>query len=399
MTDVWITHQGDHSMAAKHKYIVIPLFIVLILTTFRCHAEQVRIGLSLGLSGKYAPMASMQEKSFKLWAEQTNNSGGLLGRQIKLVIYDDESNKAKAQEIYRRLINEEQVDLLFPPYSSGLTASILPITEKHGYPLLASGASADSIWQKGYRYIFGVYSPASRYTLGFVEMVLANNLTRLAIISSDDSFSVNLANGTEKWASRLGLDVVQRETFTKGTDQLDPVAQRAKRSDAQVVIMCGHFDESVNMRNAMKNIGWYPKAYYASVGPVLQTYSDQLKETAEYTFSSTQWMFYDKLPFPGGKEFFKSFTDTYGVEPSYQAAAAYSAGVILASAVSKAGELDREKIRQSLITMDMMTLMGRYGVNRTGMQIRHFATIIQWLDNRQEVVWPQELSTATPLFK
>lgn len=378
---------------------ILSLLFFLSATISSCHAEPIRIGLSLGLTGKYAPMGTMQEKSFKLWAEQTNNAGGILDQEVKLLIYDDQSDKDRAREIYTRMINTTKVDLLFPPYSSGLTAAILPIAEKHGYPLLASGASADSIWKQGYRNIFGVYSPASRYTLGFVEMALAYNLTRLAIISSDDSFSVNVAKGTEKWASRLGLEVVHRETIKKGTVDLNDVAGKAKNAKAQVVIMCGHFDESINLRRSLQNIDWYPKAYYASVGPVLQAYSNQLGKTAENTFSSTQWMFYNKLPFPGGKEFYRSFTAAYGIEPSYQAAAAYAAGVLLASAAKKAGSLDRVKIRQVLAAMDMMTLLGRYGVDRTGMQIRHFATIIQWINNSKEVVWPQELSTAAPQFQ
>lgn len=380
------------------KKLLPPLAILLLFAGF-CRAEPVRVGLSLGLTGKYAPLAKMQAQAYRLWETHTNDGGGLLGRPVQLVIHDDESDAALARQLYERMIREEKMDLLFPPYSSDLTEAIAPIAEKNGYPLLAAGASADSIWMHGYRYIFGVYSPASMYTLGFVEMVLANNLTRLAIVAAEDPFSASLAGGTDKWADRLGLQVVLRKTFETGEADLNTLAESVKAAGAEALIVCGHFDEAVNMRRALLNIGWYPKAYYASVGPVLQEYHDLLGETAEKTFSSTQWMYSDKLPFPGGKAFYESFLNTYNVEPAYHAAAAYAAGVLLAEAVRKTDSLDRKRIRDTLASMDMMTVLGRYGVDRTGLQIRHFALIIQWIDGRKEVVWPSELSTTAPRFQ
>jgi len=373
-----------------------PAFVILLCLAGICQAEPVRIGLSLGLTGKYAPLAKMQEQAYRLWETHTNDSGGILGRQIEVIIHDDQGDAGLAQTIYERMIREEKMDLLFPPYSSDLTDAIAPITEKYGYPLLAAGSSADSIWMHGYRYIFGVYGPASMYTLGFVEMILAHNLTRLAIITADDPFSESLAKGTDKWAGRLGLEVVFRKTFAKGTPDLMPIAESVKDSGAEALVVCGHFDESVNMRRALQKIEWYPKAYYASVGPVLQEYHDRLGDMAENTFSSTQWMYYDKLPFPGGKAFYQSFLATYHVEPAYHAAVAYAAGVLLSEAIRKTGSLDRKRIRDTLASMDMMTMLGRYGVDRTGLQIRHFALIIQWINGRKEIVWPSELSTTTP---
>lgn len=373
-----------------------PALVILLGIAGFCQAAPVRIGLSLGLTGKYAPLAKMQEQAYRLWATHANDGGGLLGRQIELVIHDDRGDAGLAQKIYERMIREEKMDLLFPPYSSDLTDAIAPITEKYGYPLLAAGSSADSIWMHGYRYIFGVYGPASMYTLGFVEMILAHDLTRLAIITADDPFSESLAKGTDKWADRLGLEVVFRKTFVKGTPDLMPIAEGVKESGAEALIVCGHFDEAVNMRRALQRIAWYPKAYYASVGPVLQEYYDRLGDTAEKTFSSTQWMYYDKLPFPGGKAFYQSFLATYNVEPAYHAAVAYAAGVLLAEAIRKTGSLDRKRIRDTLASMDMMTMLGRYGVDRTGLQIRHFALIIQWINGRKEIVWPSELSTTSP---
>lgn len=366
--------------------------------TISLWAAPIRIGISLSLTGKYAPMAKMQERAYRLWETHTNTNGGILGRTVDVIIYDDGSDKEAAQKIYRNMIEKEQLEFLFAPYSSSITMAVLPITEKYGYPLLTPGAASDSIWKQGYRYVFGVYLPASRYSLGFLELMRTRNFDKLAVISADDSFSQNAARGVKKWSERLGMQIVLHRTISKGAQQLEPEARAVKESGAHALLMCGHFNEAVQMRRALKDIDWYPRVYWATVGPVLEAYYDQLGALANNSFSSTQWKYYEKLPFPGSKQFYNTFTDTFHVEPSYHAAASYATGLILHTAIKKAGNTDRAKVRDILGALDITTLLGRYGVDRTGMQIRQFALIIQWIDGRQEIVWPPELRTTEPRF-
>ena len=153
------------------------------------------------------------------------------------------------------------------------------------------------------------------------------------------------------------------------------------------------------MRQALKAVKWYPRAYYASVGPAINKFHDILGADSEYVFSSSQWEKDVSTKYPFGKKFFKLFNDFYKVQPSYHAAAAYSAGMILEIALTKTGVLDNEKLRETLSHMDTMTLMGRYGVDQSGKQRRHFPLIIQWQKGNKNVVWPDEIKTSNPIFK
>lgn len=384
-------------MACK-KLILILFFIfgIFYCLAIDAQAAPIRIGMSLSLTGRYAVIAEMQARAFRLWEANINKNGGILGRQVQLTIYDDKSDKEIAQKLYHQMIGQEKMDLLLPPYSSGITGAVLPITEANGYPMLIHGAASDSIYKQGYRYAFGVFPPASIYTLGFLEMLLLNNITKIAVISADDTFSKSIAKGAKKWAQRLGIEIVLNMTVIKGTKNLDDVAAKVQSAESEALIMCGHFNESINMRQGLININWYPKAYWASVGPVFQSYYDHFPKEAEGTFTSTLWTYNDKLRFPGSREFYESFVATYNIEPSYHAAAAYTAGIILTSAIKKAGGIKKEKIRGILSSLDMMTLLGRYGVDRTGMQIRFFHLTTQWVNGRNEIVWPHELQTAEP---
>jgi branched-chain amino acid transport system substrate-binding protein len=153
------------------------------------------------------------------------------------------------------------------------------------------------------------------------------------------------------------------------------------------------------MRLALKRIAWYPKAFFATVGPVTQTFLETLGADADLTFSSSQWEQYGGLNPPGCCEFHESYVKAYKEEPSYHAATAYAAGQILKAAILKAGSVDREKLRNVLLGMDTMSIIGRYGVDRRGMQIKHFNLTIQWQKGKKEIVWPEELRTAKPLFR
>ena len=108
------------------------------------------------------------------------------------------------------------------------------------------------------------------------------------------------------------------------------------------------------------------------------------------------------IKFPGSKEFASEFKKTFGKKPSYQAAAGYASGQIMAAAIDQTGSLDKKKIRDALATMDTFTIFGRYGVDSTGMQARHFALVTQWQNGELEVVGPTDIEAVTiipPIFK
>lgn len=378
------------------------LFRKLVLFLCLCvpllsQAGEVRLGLSMSLTGKYAALGAMNEKAYRLWEADVNRRGGLLGQTVKLLILDDQSDPVRARQIYEDLIVRQKVDLVLGPYSSEITEAVSNVTEQHRYPLLSAGGSADSMWQKGRKYLFGVYITSSKYAIGMLELFVKSGIGKIAIVSADDNFSRAIEAGARDWAKRFELEVVSSGSFKKGSDEIEPHIRAAQAAGAEALLIAGHFEDAVHARRALKKTGWKPRAFYATVGPAVQSYADTLKADADYAFSSSQWE--PGLPFPGTREFARAFTETYGVEPSYHAASAYAAGQIIEAAVRKSQSLDREKIRDTLSSLDTMTVMGRYGVDRDGKQVRHLAVIVQWQDGRKMVVAPSELATAKPVWR
>lgn len=361
-------------------------------------AEPFRIGLSLGLSGRFAEMSDQQQKGLRLWERDVNARGGLLGRPVQVMIQDDRSDPVVVRERYEQMINASEVDFLFAPYSSPLTGVAALVSEKHGWPMIVAGAGADSMWEKGYKGLIGVWSPSSLYMPGLFEVMVKTGLSRIAILHADgDNFALALADSAKVLAKRYGMTVVHAEPFPKAEKDLSGQAARSRAAEAEAVITCGHLEESVNMRLALKRIGWTPRLYFATVGPAVQAYGAYLKADAEFAFSSTLWE--ASANYPGARNFFDNFSRAWGKEPSYHAATAYAGGQVLEAAVVRAKSLDRASLATTLFQMDTMTILGRYGVGRTGKQLRQQSFIIQWQKGKREIVHPEELATAKPVIR
>lgn len=361
--------------------------------------NDIKIGVSLGLTGKYTKMADMQKKAYLLWEERINKKGGLLNKKIKMIIEDDKSDQKVAEDIYNRFIAKDNLDFVIGPYSSEITGAIMPIAEKGGYPIIAAGAASDTLWHKGYRYLFGIFIPASRYAVGFLEMVAMKGINDIAIVYADDPFSQSIANGTKTWGTKFGLNVLLFEGFKKGTHDLTALATRVKSANAGALVVCGHFDESVDMMESFIKIKWRPNNYFATVGPAMPAFYRKLGKDADMVFSSSQWEPEVKYRPDDQKIFLGPFRKKYNIKPSYHAAIAFAACQILETAIKKTHSFDRKKIRDVLSTMDAMSIIGRYGVDNNGMQVKHFPINVQWQKGVKKVVWPEEIAKVAPIIQ
>ena len=360
--------------------------------------KPIRIGVSIGLTGKYTEIGRIQKFAYQLWEAQVNDRGGILGRQVRVIVQDDKSDPQVAVETYKQFIETEKVDFVFGPYSSPITEAVAPLTEKASYPMLAAGASSNDLWTKGYQYLFGVMSPAKRDTIGFFALLSQSKLQRVGIVSKDDSFSLSVTEGAKQWAAQYGCHIIAYQVLSKTEPDFVGAAQVMRDKGAEIVILGGFYEDSVKMRQAFKQISWNPSAYYAASGPALSKFYQVLGPDAEKAFTMSNWEPREDLRLPGSIEFLKAYRARYNETPAYQSATAYAAGQILEKAILKAGSLDRVAVRQALSTMTMDTIIGHYAVDGTGMLLKRPPLIVQWQNSKLEIVWPEEMRTSKPVF-
>ena len=350
----------------------------------------IKIGASMSVTGTYAKPGSYQKEGYDVCIDELNAKGGLLGRKVELVIYDDQSQPATAVKLYEKLITEDKVDAVMGPYSSAVSEAVANVTEKYKKVMVAPLAATTSIFKKGRKYIFMVITPAENYLDGLIDMAAKRGLKTVAIINEDTLFPKASAAGTAEAAKKRGMQVVLQEAYPKGNTDFSALLVKIKAANPDVIAAGTYFDDAVAITRQMKELNVNPKMFGLTVGGDLPEFYDLLKQNAEYVYGSTQWD--ETLPYPGQKEFLAAYTKKFKHEPSYHAAAGYAGCLIYGEAVKRAGTLDADKVREQLLKMEIKTAFGDYKVDADGFQVAHKMVMLQWQDGKRVVVRPDDLA-------
>jgi branched-chain amino acid transport system substrate-binding protein len=357
----------------------------------------IKIGASMSVTGTYAKPGTYQKQGYDVCIDELNAKGGILGRKVELVIYDDQSTPATAVRLYEKLITEDKVDAVMGPYSSAVSEAVANVTEKYKKVMVAPLAATTSIFKKGRKYIFMVITPAENYLDGLIDMAAKRGLKTVAIINEDTLFPKASASGTAEAAKKRGMQVVLQEAYPKGNTDFSALLVKIKAANPDVIAAGTYFDDAVAITRQMKELNVNPKMFGLTVGGDLPEFHDLLKQNAEYVYGSTQWD--ESLPYPGQKEFLAAYKAKFkGQEPSYHTAAGYAGCLIYAEAVKKAGTLDADKVRDQLLKMEIRTAFGDYKIEPDGFQIAHKMVMLQWQDGKRIVVWPDDLSNGKPRY-
>src|SRR5215471_13916664 len=182
--------------------------------------DPIKIGASMSVTGTYAKPGTYQKEGYDVCIDELNAKGGLLGRKVELVIYDDQSMPATAVKLYEKLITEDKVDAVMGPYSSAVSEAVANVTEKYKKVMVAPLAATTSIFKKPAgkerRYIFMVISPAEVYLEGLIDLAGRRGLKTVAILNEDTLFAKASATGTADIARKRGMQVVFQEAYPKG---------------------------------------------------------------------------------------------------------------------------------------------------------------------------------------
>src|SRR5438034_5559743 len=360
----------------------------------------IRIGASLSLTGTYAKLGRNQHEGYKLCVKDLNARGGLLGRKVELVVYDDQSTPATAVRLYEKLITEDRVDGVMGPYSSPVTEASVNVTEKYKKVMVAPLAATTSIFKrppdKKRSYVFMVISPAEEYLEGLIDTAAKRGLKTVAIVNEDTLFSKAAASGAVELAKKKGMQVVFQEAYPKGNTDFSALLTKVKALTPDVLAAATYFDDAVALTRQMKELNVNPKMYGVTVGGDLPEFYDTLKQNAEYIYGATQWE--HTLPYAGNQEWFESYKKEFAHDPSYHSAAGYAGCLVYAEAAKRANSLDADKVREQLLKLEMRTIFGDYKVDADGFQVAHKMVTFQWQKEKKVTVWPDDLSKGKPLF-
>ena len=354
--------------------------------------DPIRIGAAVSTTGSNGRTGLYQQEAYLLWEAQKNANGGLLGRPVEMVIQDDQSDPTTGARLYERLITEEEVDLVLGPYSSSVTQAVAQITERYGYPMLAAGASASDIWNRGYEYVFGVYSVAEDY---FKDILLniapSQDYKTAAIIYEDTLFPTSTANGAVAHCEEAGIEVLLNEKYPAKATDVSSVLTRVRDAEPDILIGGSYLPDAVLITRQAKELGVNPKLYAFSVGAAQPDFVETLGADANYVLGPSMWE--PSVESPGNEDFVAEYQEMFDRDPDYHSAAGYSACQVLEAAVTTVGEIDLDAIRDELLSLEMETVLpGMYKVDENGRMIGHIPLTVQWQDGEKVIVAPEDLA-------
>ena len=368
--------------------------------------EPIRIGASLPLTGEFSEPGKAARQGYEVWQTMVNDAGGLLGRQVELVIKDDASNQNTVVADYNALISQDQVDLLLGTFSSLLNLPASAVAERNRMLYVEPAGGAPELFDRGFRYLFF----AQQATADKQGELWANYIAELpegerpktaAYPTLDDPFAQPTSEGIEAILKPAGIETIYRETYTIDNPNLDGIANALKSRNPDVVVHGATFEDGVGMVRALRKANFTPKMLYQTTAPSLgDQYSGAIGE------QTTEGIFYGvshskEADTPGNPEFVAKYREMFGGEEVPEDAAdAYATAQVLQAAVEAVGTIERERqleLADWLRENEVDTILGPLSWDDDGRPEGEFL-IGQWQSGVPEIILPEAAATAEEIL-
>lgn len=365
-----------------------------------------RIGAPLALTGGLADEGKKQEDVWKLWADKVNADGGInIGGEmhaVEFVQYDYQTDGKRAGQLAEKLIIDDEVDVLMAPFGSGHTKIVAAVAERYQVPLVACVSSSVSVYDQGFKFLFGTLAPNTGMTESMVAYFLEQmpELGTLAIYGRDDVFPKSMAEAISASAKDAGIEVVYEALYAVGSIDHSAALSAIKATAPDWVYMTGYTQDLILGRKQMQDLGITAPIITMVTGPAYREFIDGLDGLADGVSSSTWWHHATGYEDTQGiwsstDAFYADFLDMSGGEdPDYVHGSCAAAADVLADAVIRAGSTDKVAIRDALATTDIATFYGPVNFGENGMNVGRDMPIIQVQDGKIAVLYPAAIANA-----
>jgi branched-chain amino acid transport system substrate-binding protein len=332
-------------------------------------ADPIKIGFSMPLTGGLSGGGKSVILAFDLWKEDVNAKGGLIGRPVELVYYDDQSQPAQVPGIYSKLLDVDKVDLVVSSYATNQIAPAMPIVMQRNLVFMAlfgTGVNDNFNYDKYFQILPNGKETRLAPSLGFLEtaMSMEPKPQTIALVAADAEYAQTVIAGARESVRRLGLRVVYDRSYPPTTVDYTPIVRAIQATNPDVVFVASYPPDSVGIVRAVNEIGFKPKMFGGGMiglafSPIKQQLGPLLNGIVAYDVYQPE----PTMEFPGIKDFLKRYqarAPAAGVDPLgyYLPPYSYAEMQILAQAVNAAGSLDQAKIAAYIHATKFSTVVG-----------------------------------------
>jgi branched-chain amino acid transport system substrate-binding protein len=339
-------------------------------------AQEIKIGFSMALTGPLSPNGKQALLGMKIWEEEINSKGGLLGRPVKLVYYDDQTNASTVPGIYTKLIDVDKVDLVLGPYATNMAAPAMPVIMQKGklfIILFGLDVNHEFKYNKFFAMIPTGPNTKASFTEGFFDTAAAQNPkpTTAALVAADAEFSRNACEGARENAKKHGFKIVYDKTYPPATTDFTPIVRAIQATNPDIVNICSYPLDSVGMVKAVNELGFKPKMIGgAMVGLQATVFKNQLGPLLNGFVNYETWVPSKAMTHEGTEAFFKKYQErakAEGVDPLgyYLGGWGYAYIQVLGDAVKGANSLKDDVLADYIRKTTFNTIHGpiKFGAN------------------------------------
>ncbi len=373
--------------------------------------ETITLGSAISLTGKYATNGMHAKNGYEFAIQKIKDAGGVQfgGKcyNFNVIYYDDESKGDRGATLAERLINQDKVQYMLGPYSSGMTKAIAPVTEKYQIPMVEAEGASRSLFNKGYKYLFAVLSTSEQYLASAIALAAEKatesgkdpSSVTVAVAVENDPFSLDIRAGVLEDAAKFGMKAVVDEKLPRDLSDMSAILTKVKLLKPDVLIVSGH---SKGAATALRQIS----EQNVKVPMLAITHCEAADVTGKFgaaandVLCSTQWaetLSYEDPLFGTAAnfntEFKAAFTDYQNKKVPYQAAQASAAVYVFKDAFERAGSLDKEAVRDAIAATDLQTFYGQIKFSEAGNNIAKPMVLRQIQDGKYNVVAPSAFAS------
>jgi branched-chain amino acid transport system substrate-binding protein len=331
--------------------------------------DPIRIGFGMALTGPLAPNGKSALLAMKIWEEDTNARGGLLGRPVKLVYYDDKSTPSEVPAIYTKLLDVDKVELVVGGYATNMLAPAMPVVMQRNklfVGLFGLAVNTEFDYPNYFAMIPSGPDPKRAFATGFFGVAMAQTPkpATIAIVAADAEFSRNASDGARELSKQLGLKIVYDRTYPPATTDFAPIVRAIQATNPDILVVCSYPLDSVGMVRAINEIGLKPKIVGgAMVGLQATVFKTQLGPLLNGIVNYDFWLPVAKMNFPGVAELigkYQSRAAAEGVDPLgyYIAPWGYAYLQVLGAAIEATRSLDDQKLADYIRANSFDTVVG-----------------------------------------
>jgi len=364
--------------------------------------EPIRIGASLPLTGDFAQPGNAANQGYEIWQTMINDEGGLLGRDVELVIVDDASDQNTVVTDYNRLISQENVDLLLGTFSSLLNLPASAVAERNRMVYVEPAGGAPEIFERGFQYLFFAQPATAPHQadifVDYIESLPEDERPQTAAYpTQDDPFTKPVIDTIQSELEGLGIETVYASVYPPDTSNFDTIANTISQENADLVAQGAVFEDGVGLIRSMQKADFNPSILFQTSAPSNSTqYSEAIGEAnTEGVFYTVSWS--PEADYPLNKEFVEAYDQEFGGEPPEDAADAFAAAQVLQAAVEEVGEIDQDAIADYLHSNPVDTILGELTWDETGAPQSAFI-LAQWQSGAPKVVLPDEVATVDEII-